>query len=182
MPTDSRLLLAARRGTLATTLWVGVLASAGAAPLPDPEAVAAQLRDAAIAGRSPAYTWVSELTTRFGPRPAGSVSEHEAADWAVARLKALGFENVHIERFPMTAWVRGAENAAITAPGTQPLTVAALGESPPTPPAGLDGDVVLFATLAELKTAAPGSLAGKVAMVNERMVRTQDGAGYVATV
>jgi len=182
VPTDSRLFLAARRRTLATTLWVGVLASAGAAPLPDPEAVAAQLRDAAIAGHSPAYAWVSELTTRFGPRPAGSVSEHEAADWAVARLKALGFENVHIERFPMTAWVRGAENAAITAPGTQPLTVAALGESPPTPPAGLDGDVVLFATLAELKTAAPGSLAGKVAMVNERMVRTQDGAGYVATV
>jgi len=144
--------------------------------------VAAQLRDAAIAGHSSAYAWVSELTTRFGPRPAGSVSEHEAADWAAARLKALGFENVHSERFPMTAWVRGAENAAITAPGMQPLTIAALGESPPTPPAGLDGDVVLFATLAELKTAAPGSLAGKVAMVNERMVRTQDGAGYVATV
>jgi len=181
VPTDSRLLLAARRGTIATTLWVGVLASAGAAPPPS-EAVAAQLRDAAIAGHSPAYAWVSELTTRFGPRPAGSVSEHQAADWAVARLKALGFENVHIERFPMTAWVRGAENAAITAPGAQPLTVAALGESPPTPPAGLDGDVVLFATLAALKTAAPGSLAGKVAMVNERMVRTQDGAGYVATV
>jgi carboxypeptidase Q len=135
-----------------------------------------------MAGHSSAYAWVSELTTRFGPRPAGSVSEHEAADWAAARLKALGFENVHIERFPITAWVRGAESATITAPGTQPLTIAALGESPPTPPAGLDGDVVLFATLAELKAAPRGSLAGKVAMVNERMVRTQDGAGYVATV
>jgi carboxypeptidase Q len=183
VPTDSRLLpAAARRGAIATTLWVCLLASAGAATPPAPEAVAAQLRDAAMAGHSSAYAWVSELTTRFGPRPAGSVSEHQAADWSAARLKALGFENVHIERFPITAWVRGTESAAVTAPGTQPLTVAALGESPPTPPAGLDGAVVLFATLAELKTAAPGSLVGKIAMVNQRMVRTQDGAGYVATV
>jgi len=183
VPTHSRLLLAGRLGALDAALWVFVAATpVGSAAPPPAEAVAAQLRDAAIAGHSSAYAWVSELTTRFGPRPAGSVSEHEAADWAAARLKALGFENVHIERFPITAWVRGAESAAITAPGTQPLTIAALGESPPTAPTGLDGDVVLFATLAELKAAAPGSLAGKVAMVNARMVRTQDGAGYVATV
>src|SRR3989442_777374 len=71
-----------------------------------PEALAAQLRDAALAGHDIAYEWVSELTSRFGPRPAGSVSERQAAGWAAARFKELGFENVHIESFPITAWAR----------------------------------------------------------------------------
>ncbi len=149
-----------------------------AAPAVPPEVVAAQLRDAALAGHDIAYPWVSELTTRFGPRPAGSQNEHDAATWAAARLKALGFDNVHIESFPLTAWVRGEESAQLVAPSKQPLVIAALGESPPTPAAGLEGDVVIFATLEDLKAAPAGSLAGKIAMVAARMVRTQDGEGY----
>jgi carboxypeptidase Q len=161
-----------------------VLVCAAAAPPPmaasavPPEVVAAQLRDAALAGHDIAYNWVSELTTRFGPRPAGSPNERAAAEWAVARLKALGFENAHLESFPITAWVRGEESARLLAPSKQPLVVAALGESPPTPAGGLEGDVAIFATLDDLKAVPAGSLAGKIAMVAARMVRTQDGEGY----
>jgi acetylornithine deacetylase/succinyl-diaminopimelate desuccinylase-like protein len=151
-------------------------------PPPTDEQIAAQLRDEALSGEDLAWDWVSELTTRFGPRPAGSDNEHQAAEWAVARLKALGFANVHIESFPITAWVRGAESAQIVAPVSQPLVVAALGESPPTPPGGLEGEVVIFPTFADLKEAPPGSLTGKIAFVAARMVRTQDGAGYGAAV
>jgi len=149
---------------------------------PSAETVAVQLRDAALAGHDMAYSWVSELTTRFGPRPAGSDNEHQAAQWAAARLKALGFDNVHIESFPITAWVRGAEAGELIAPTRQPLVLAALGESPPTPTQGLEGEVVVFASLAELQAAQPGSLAGRVALVANRMVRTQDGEGYIAAV
>jgi carboxypeptidase Q len=158
-------------------------AAAPAAPgasAPSAEEVAVQLRDAAMAGHDVAFSWVSELTSRFGPRPAGSANEHDAAEWAAARLKALGFENVHIETFPITAWVRGPEYAQIIAPSVQPLVVAALGESPPTPPAGLEGDVVIFPSFEALKGAAPGSLDGKIAMVAYRMARMQDGGGYGA--
>jgi len=154
------------------------LTAAAATATPSAEEVAAQLRDAAMAGHDIAFSWVSELTSRFGPRPAGSANERQAAEWAAARLKALGFENVHIETFPITAWVRGSEHAELVAPSVQPLVVAALGESPPTPAAGLEGDVVIFPTFEALKAAAPGSLAGKIAMVSYRMVRMQDGAGY----
>jgi len=153
-----------------------------AASATSPEIVAAQLRDAAMAGHNIAYSWVSELTTRFGPRPAGSAHEQQAADWAAARFKTLGFENVRIESFPLTAWVRGSESAQLIAPSEQPLVIAALGESPPTPAGGVEGDVVVFPTLTDLKAAAPGSLNGKIAMVTQRMVRTQDGAGYSAAV
>ena len=151
-------------------------------PPPTDEQIAAQLRDEALAGQDLAWDWVSELTTRFGPRPAGSDSEHQAAEWAATRLKALGFANVHIESFPITAWVRGAESAQIVTPAPQPLVVAALGESPPTSAGGLEGEVVIFPTFADLKQAPPGSLTGKIAFVAARMVRTQDGAGYGAAV
>jgi Zn-dependent M28 family amino/carboxypeptidase len=147
-------------------------------PPPTDEQVAVQLRDEALAGADLAWDWVSELTTRFGPRPAGSDSERRAAEWAAARFKALGFSNVHIETFPMTAWVRGVESAQIVAPVLQPLAVAALGESPATPAGGLEGEVVTFPTFADLKEAPPGSLTGKIAFVAARMVRTQDGEGY----
>ncbi len=163
---------------LSAAFLCSAAASLMAAPAVPPETVAAQLRDAALAGHDIAYSWVSELTTRFGPRPSGSQNEHDAANWAAARLKALGFENVHIESFPVTAWVRGEESARLVAPSKQPLVVAALGESPPTPAAGLEGDVAIFATLEDLKAAPAGSLAGKVAVVTARMVRTQDGEGY----
>ena len=129
-----------------------------AAPATAPDTVAAQLRDAAMAGHDIAWSWVSELTTRFGPRPAGSVNEQQAAAWAATKLKSLGFENVHIESFPITAWVRGSESAQLIAPSAQPLVIAALGESPPTPAGGIEGDVVIFPTLTDLKAAPSGSL------------------------
>jgi carboxypeptidase Q len=161
---------------------LGAAGCALAAAPPAAETVAAQLRDAALAGHDIAYSWTSELTSRFGARPAGSANEQQAAEWAAARFKALGFENVHIETFPITAWVRGTESAELTAPSAQPLVIAALGESPPTPAAGLEGEVVIFPTFEDLKAAAPGSLSGKIAMVALRMVRTEDGAGYSAAV
>ena len=171
-----------RRPFAALTL-LGLSTAAGgqsalAAVALSPEAIAAQLRDQAMSGQHIAYSWVSELTTRFGPRPAGSASERQAAAWAVARLKALGFENAQLESFPLTAWVRGTERAQIVAPSAQPLAVVALGESPATPPEGLEGEVVIFPTLDDLIAAPPGSLGGKIAMVARRMIRTQDGAGY----
>src|SRR6201998_1745483 len=169
-------------GAAGVLTFVLVCLGAARASAATPEVVAAQLRDAAMAGHDIAYSWVSELTTRIGPRPAGSANEQQAAEWAAAQLTALGFANVHIESFPITAWVRGSESAQIVAPVTQPLAVAALGESPPTPAGGLEGEVVIFPTLADLKEAPPGSLTGKIAFVSARMVRTQDGAGYGAAV
>ena len=164
------------------TLAAIARAARPAEPQSSDEQIATQLRDEALAGQDLAWDWVSELTTRFGPRPAGSDNEHQAAEWAAARLKALGFANVHIETFPITAWVRGAESAQIVAPIAQPLVAAALGESPPTPAGGIEGEVVIFPTLADLKSAPPGSLTGRIAFVAARMVRTQDGAGYGAAV
>jgi carboxypeptidase Q len=152
---------------------------AAAQPLPLEETAAA-LRDQAMAGQDISLDFVRELTTRFGPRPAGSPNEQAAAAWAAERLKALGFQNVHIQTFPVTGWKRGSEHAElVTADGiVQPMVVATLGESPPTPAGGIEAQVVTFPDLESLVAAPDGSLAGKVVLVDRKMVRMQDGSGY----
>jgi carboxypeptidase Q len=144
------------------------------------ETIAASLRDKAIRGESPAWEFVSEITTRFGPRPAGSASDRAAAQWSAAKLRSLGFQNVQIEEFSMTAWVRGAERVEVLAPSPQPLAAASLGGAPPTPANGVEGEVVMFGSYAELTAAPAGSLTGKIAFVAHHMTRTQDGSGYGA--
>ena len=67
------------------------------------------LRDAALEGDTLAWDLVEGLTTEIGQRQAGTDAEARARDWAVRRLTALGFANVHIEPFDMPVWVRGEE-------------------------------------------------------------------------
>jgi Zn-dependent M28 family amino/carboxypeptidase len=145
----------------------------------DIEAEAAMLRDKAIAGNT-AWETVEELTTLIGPRLAGSPAEARARDWAVTRLKALGFSNVRVEPFDIPGWQRGSESAEIVSPAPQKLAVTALGNTSATPAGGIVADVVMFNGIDALKAAPDGSLKGKIAFVTHRMGRTQDGSSYGA--
>ena len=126
------------------------------------------------------YAWdiVEGLTTEVGPRLAGTEAEARARDWAVRKLKAMGFANVRVETFDMPVWVRGEEKAWITAPFPQPLAVTALGNSGATPPDGIEAELVGFSTLAELKAAPDSAVRGKIVFVDHAMPRTQDGSSY----
>ncbi|MFM5884420.1 MAG: M28 family peptidase [Novosphingobium sp.] len=125
-----------------------------------------------------AWSILDDLTTEVGQRLAGSPREAAARDWAAARLNALGFANVRSEPFTITAFVRGAETARLTAPYPQPLHITALGNSVPTPKGGLTAELVYFASLDALKAAPAGSLAGKIAYIDNQMRAYQDGSGY----
>lgn len=138
---------------------------------------AERLRDAALKDDI-AYDIVEGLTTEIGPRPAGTESEARAREWAVRRLKALGFANVRIETYDMPVWVRGEEKAEIVAPFPQKLVVTALGNSGATPPGGVTGQVVAFDGLAELEAAKDSDVRGKIVFVTHGMTATQDGSQY----
>ncbi len=125
-----------------------------------------------------AWDITADLTTEIGARPAGSEREAKARDWAVVRLKSLGFRNVRIEPFTVTGFVRGAETATLTAPYQHQLHITALGYSAPTPKGGLTAELVYFPTLDALKAAPDGSLKGKIAYIDHAMTRTQDGSAY----
>ncbi len=156
-----------------------ILGSILALPFP---AMAAPADSAAIRAAASqdevAMDFVEGLTTEVGPRPAGTPQEARARAWAVRKLKALGFANVREEAYRMPVWVRGREEARVTAPFPQPLVLAALGNSGSTPEAGIEGDIVYFPTLADLEAAPDAALRGKIAFVDHGMKATQDGSSY----
>ena len=127
-----------------------------------------------------AFDFVASLTTEIGQRLAGTEAHRRAVTWAEARLKAAGFENVHSEPFAFPAWIRGVENAEVVGSVPQHLAVTALGGSVATEPDGIEAEIALFQTYDDLLATAPGSLAGKIAVMTQRMVRTPDGSGYGA--
>ena len=135
------------------------------------------IRDAAL-NRNIALDYVTQLTTRFGARPAGSKAEQDASAWAADYMRAHGFQNVRIEQFPLVGWERGEESGSIVGARPQRLVLAALGHSPGTNGV-IEADVVLFDSLEALNAAPAGSLTGKIAYVDAgQMVRMQDGSGY----
>jgi len=144
---------------------------------PDPKAAA--LRDKALTDDT-AYALVEGLTTEVGPRmTGGSARQAYARDWAVARLKALGFKNVRIEPYTLNnVWERGTETAEIVGLYAQPLHITALGNTGATPAEGLTAPVAYFATFNDLLLAPAGSLTGKIAFVSNAMEPTQDGSSY----
>jgi hypothetical protein len=160
----------------------GAQVKAQPATAPDPAQLQTNvdaLRDQALKG-SPAYPFLRDLTTEIGERLAGSEHEHRAAQWAVARLKAMGFKNVHIESFAVPGWTRGEERAELISPSVQKLIVTSLGNAGATPPDGIEAPVALFHTYADMLAQPVGSLAGKIVVVTQPMVRAQDGSGYGA--
>ena len=144
----------------------------GSVSLPD-------MADSALAQDTIAWNFVEGLTTEVGPRQAGTEAEQRGRDWAVNWLTSQGFRNVADEPFMMDTWVPGKlASAEITAPFPQPFQVTPLGGSASTGPAGIEAEVVMFATTADLMAAPEGSLDGKIAYISHSMTPTQDGSQY----
>src|SRR5438874_7799611 len=142
---------------------------------------AAQVRDRAL-NDGTAWSLLESLTSELGPRPAGSTAAARARDWAVARMTALGFTNVHVEPFAKSAWLRDAESAEVVAPHPLKLALLGLGNSVPTPPGGITAEVVVLKSLAQLQSAPADAFKGKIVLVNQPMTRTQNESGYATAV
>ncbi|MEZ0243323.1 MAG: M28 family peptidase [Sphingomonas sp.] len=137
----------------------------------------ATLRDAALHDDI-AWDITEGLTTEVGQRLAATEAEARAREWAVIKLKALGFQNVRIETFKMPVWVRGEEKAEIVSPFPQKLVIAALGNSGSTGPKGVEAEIAYFPTLADLEAAPESAVKGKIVFISHAMTRTQDGSSY----
>ena len=128
--------------------------------------------------KSAAWDIVEGLTTEVGPRQAGTEAEARARDWAVKKLKAMGFANVRSEPYMMPTWVRGEERGSIISPFPHKLAITALGNSAATPVGGLTGDVVVFGSYDAFKAAPESAIKGKIVFVNHAMKQAQDGSSY----
>lgn len=116
---------------------------------------------------SHAFEFLRELTDDIGARVTGSSGDHQAEEWGVAKMKAMGLENVHLEKYTIwRGWTRGSAQAELLSPTRHKLHVDAMGWTGSTPASGVEGDIVavnLFDIDNEIKNVS--RLKGKIAMV-----------------
>lgn len=95
------------------------------------------------AARSHAYEFLEELCDDIGGRLTGSAEEKKAREWTMAKLRALGLQNVREERFPIArGWERISARAELRLPGRQALTISSLGWAGSTAAGGVEATVV----------------------------------------
>ncbi len=88
--------------------------------------------------------YLRDLSDGYGPRLTGSPVLDAAAQWAVGEFKKAGLENAKVEPFTITnGWQRREATARILTPTARPLHVSAVAWTPPTPAAGIQGEVVV---------------------------------------
>ncbi|HXT25767.1 MAG TPA: M20/M25/M40 family metallo-hydrolase [Candidatus Eisenbacteria bacterium] len=119
---------------------------------------------------SHAYQYLTELSDDVGSRVTGSAAERKSEEWSAAKMKAIGLENVHLEKYTIwKGWTRGTAEAQLLSPTPHRLHVDAMGWTGSTVAGGAEGDVVavnLFDIDEEIKNVA--RLKGKVALVVQK--------------
>lgn len=147
-----------------------VLAMVAAIPAP----ARADASDAQVAAvideglnRSEAMITASQLMDGIGPRLTNSHNYRRAADWATARMTALGLQNVRREGFDFgLGWNVESYRATMITPRRIDLTAIPVAWSPPTEGVLRAGVVVAPMSKVEHFAAWKGKLAGKVVMIS----------------
>ena len=116
---------------------------------------------------SHAFQYLTELSDDIGARVTGSPSERKAEEWGVGKMKAMGLENVHKEKYQLwRGWTRGTAQGELLLPVRRPLHVDAMGWTGSTPAGGAEGEVVA-ANLFDIEEEAKHTsrLSGKIVLV-----------------
>jgi hypothetical protein len=116
----------------------------------------------------PAMHTLRELSDGFGGRLTGSPAYNQAAEWAAAKFRSYGIQNVKLEPFPMdSGWVRGTASGQLLTPISRGLHLESLGWSPSTPAGGVKGEVLIVDDIAPeaVKVLAP-QVKGKIVIID----------------
>ncbi|HEV2176851.1 MAG TPA: M20/M25/M40 family metallo-hydrolase [Terriglobia bacterium] len=140
----------------------------------------------AIAGEgmmdSHAYDNLEELSDTIGGRVTGSPECNRAIEWGLAKMKAIGLQNVHAEHWQLSrGWARVSANAEVIAPIHHKLMVDSLGWVGSTPEGGAEADVVpvnLYQLDDEMKNSS--MWAGKVLLIVQKGEAPKDRASLFA--
>ncbi|MCW8091047.1 M20/M25/M40 family metallo-hydrolase [Alteromonas sp. ASW11-130] len=124
------------------------------------------------------YDIIESLTTEVGARMVGTPAEKKSVEWAMVKMKELGFDKVWKEESQAPDWQRGELEVALTSPFHHKLVALSLGNSVGTSAGAIEAQVEMFESLEALSAAKQNSLAGKIAYVAFAMERRKDGSGY----
>jgi len=115
----------------------------------------------------PAMATLRELTDAYGGRVTGSPSYQRSAEWAAAKFRSYGIQNVRLEPFPIPAgWQRGSASGTLISPLPRPLNVASLGWSPSTPAGGVQAAVVAVADVSPQNLKDTEPFRGKIVLLD----------------
>jgi len=132
---------------------------------------------------SHAFQYLTELSDDIGSRVTGSPAERKAEEWGVAKMKAMGLENVHTEKYQLwRGWTRGTAQGELLEPIRRPLHVDAMGWTGSTPTGGAEGELVavnLFNIEEEVKHTS--RLSGKILLVVMQGVPKKNADSLFAT-
>ena len=147
-------------------LWIGSGKFAAAQVSPEVKATADQLAASIYVG--PSMNTLRELSDGFGGRLSGSPAHNRAVEWAAAKFRSYGIQNVKLEPFTMpNGWLRGSAHGEMLAPMTRALHVESMGWAPSTPLGGIKGEVVLIDDLtADGIKAKADKIKGKMVMLD----------------
>jgi carboxypeptidase Q len=114
-----------------------------AEPSPDVQETANRLANSIYMG--PSMNTLRELSDGFGGRLTGSPAYNHAAEWAAAKLRSYGIQNVRLEPFTIpNGWVRGTAYGQMLSPLARPLYLQSLGWAPSTPPGGIKAGAIII--------------------------------------
>ncbi len=92
---------------------------------------------------SHAFQYLTELSDDIGARVTGTASERKAEEWGTAKMKAIGLESVHTEKYQLwRGWTRGTAQGELLEPIRRPLHIDAMGWTGSTIAGGAEGEVV----------------------------------------
>ena len=92
---------------------------------------------------SHAFQYLTELSDQVGARVTGTPSAQRAIDWGLTKMKVIGLQNVHAEKWSMwKGWTRGKAEAELLEPLHHTLTIDAMGWTGSTPANGVEAEVV----------------------------------------
>ena len=92
---------------------------------------------------SHAFEYLTELSDKVGSRVTGTPEAQKAVDWGIAKMRGIGLENVHAEKWQLwRGWKRGTADAELVSPMRHKLHVDAMGWTGSTPAGGVEGEIV----------------------------------------
>ena len=135
-------------------------------------------RLAASIYNGPSMATLGELSDTIGGRLTGSPAYVRSTEWAAAKFRIYGIENVKLEPFTIPAgWQRGSAIGAMLTPLPRLLHVASLGWAPSTPAGGVRGSVVVVADVSpDVLKSREDELRGKIVFLDTSKIYA-DGYG-----
>jgi carboxypeptidase Q len=164
------------RRAFALSVWWAIPVLLWSQPPSEMKPVTDQL--AASIYNGPSMTTLGELADGIGGRLTASPAHVRSTEWAVAKFRSYGIENVRLDPFTIPAgWQRGTASGSMLVPMSRPLSLASLGWAPSTPPGGVQGAIAIVADVGpEVLRSREDELRGKIVLLDTAKIYA-DGYG-----